>query len=356
MRRGLIAWSKAELPEALFEQRVARAQAEMHREGLDALAIYTNHTRPTGAAWFTGFTPYWSEGLLVVPKVGRPQLAVALSKRVQDWIERVSCVGEVISGPRFGLEAGRAIAEETPAARIGVLELDDFPSGTAEELQSADPKSQLIDATALVDRLRMPSDAAEIALATRAARIAQHALAAIPDAVATDAVAIGAVEGDARRNGAEEVYVAVAADLFNDERFVRAQGEAVALGSAFALRLTVAYKGQWVRMTRTIARGGAQAGAVNDAVEELAAAAATLPDTGGFANASAWLVEGTSRSQPLEPFAGTAVAGPGRAFEGALVSLSMTLVIGGVPIPVAAPALAGMHGRAGALLVAPLFP
>jgi hypothetical protein len=57
MRRGLIAWSKGELPEALFEQRVAHAQAEMARDRLDALVVYTNCTRPAGAAWFTGFTP-----------------------------------------------------------------------------------------------------------------------------------------------------------------------------------------------------------------------------------------------------------------------------------------------------------
>jgi hypothetical protein len=143
--------------------------------------------------------------------------------------------------------------------------------------------------------------------------------------------------------------------LSRDARFVRAQGDAVGLGAAFAVRVTVAYKGQWIRMARTIARAGVQAGAVDAAIEELAAAAATLPDTGGFANASTWLVEGTSRSQPLEPFAGTALGGAERPFEGGLVSLSMTLVIGGVPIPVAAPALAGTSGRAGGLLLPPVF-
>ena len=355
MRRGLISWSKVELPEAVFERRVSRAQAEMGRVGLDALVAYTNHTRPCGAAWFTGFTPYWSEGLLVVPRTGRPQLAVALSKRVQDWIERVSSIGEVISGPRFGVEAGRAIAEQTPGARIGVLELDDLPSGTFDELASVDPVAELVDATSLIDGLRFPSDAAEVALATHAAGIAHRALTAIPADVTTDSAAIAAVEGDARRNGAEEVYIAIASDLLRDERFVRAQGEAVRLGSAFAIRVTVAYKGQWIRMTRTVARGGAQAGAVESAVEELAAAATLLPDTGGFANASTWLVEGTSRSQPLEPFAGTPVGAAERPFEGGLVTISMTLVIGGVPIPVAAPALAGTAGRPGSLLLPPEF-
>ena len=355
MRRGLIAWSKGELPEALFEQRVARAQAEMARDRLDALVVYTNCTRPAGAAWFTGFTPYWSEGVLVVPHRGRPQLAVALSKRVQDWIERVSCVGEVISGPRFGLEAGRAIAEMTPRARIGVLELDDFPSGTADELQSADPAAELIDATALVDRLRAPSDGAEIALTARAGEIARRALAVIPADAATDAAAIAAVEGCARRDGAEDVFVAIARDLLEDDRFVRAQGAPAKLGEAFALRATVAYKGHWVRVARTIVRGKSDHASVTAGLEELAEAAARLPGTGGFGNASTWLIEATTRSQPLEPMAGATLNGAARPLAGTVVTISMTIPIGGLPILVAGPALAGTSERAGSLLVAPNF-
>lgn len=354
MRRGLIAWSKAELPPALFERRVARAQAAMSAAGLDALAIYTNHTRPCGAWWFTGFVPYWSEGMLVVPRRGPTLLAVALSKRVQDWIERVAAVGEVVSGPRFGLAAGRAIADEKPGARIGVLELDDLPSGTGDELQSADARTELVDATGLIEGLRLPSDAAEIALAARAAAIARDALACASAGAADDAAVVAAVEREARRSGAEEVLVAIAPDLLRDDRFVRAQGAPNRLGGAFAVRATVAYKGVWVRMARTVARDPALADAVNVAVDELASAAACLPETGGFAGASAWLVEATTRSQPLEPCAGSVVAQK-RSIAGAVVTLALTLPVGGVPIIAAAPALAGNDELPGALLVAPVF-
>ena len=44
-----------------------------------------------------------------------------------------------------------------------------------------------------------------------------------------------------------------------------------------------------------------------------------------------------------------------RPFAGALVTLSMTLSVGGLPILVGAPALAGTLGRPGALLVPPIF-
>ena len=68
MRRGLIARSPVELPDAVFDARLARVRAAMTAESLDALLIYTNNTRPAGASWLAGFVPYWSEALLVVPR------------------------------------------------------------------------------------------------------------------------------------------------------------------------------------------------------------------------------------------------------------------------------------------------
>jgi Xaa-Pro aminopeptidase len=81
MRRGLIAYSKSELPEAVLDARIARLRASMEAAGLDALLIYTNNTRAAGVSWLTGFVPYWSEALLVVPREREPVLVAALSYR-----------------------------------------------------------------------------------------------------------------------------------------------------------------------------------------------------------------------------------------------------------------------------------
>ena len=63
----------------------------------------------------------------------------------------------------------------------------------------------------------------------------------------------GAVEEYARLQGAEEVYVAIAPDLDSDRRFIRLSGNRP-LGRRFAIRATVAYKGAWVRQTKTYSR------------------------------------------------------------------------------------------------------
>src|SRR5271168_862949 len=110
MRRGLIARSLLELPDAALEARLDRVRAAMRERQLDALLIYTNNTRAAGVSWLTGFVPYWSEALLIVPRTGAPVLVAALSFRVKSWIERVSRIGEVLHSPRIGLKAAEHIA------------------------------------------------------------------------------------------------------------------------------------------------------------------------------------------------------------------------------------------------------
>src|ERR1700693_3970798 len=134
MRRGLISHSKIELPDRVLESRIARRRAALIEAHLDALIVYTNNTRPAGVSWLTGFVPYWSEALLVVPPQGGPVLVVALTYRVKSWIERTSRVAEVIHTPRIGLEAGRMIAATKSDAAVGVADFDGLSTGIAEDL------------------------------------------------------------------------------------------------------------------------------------------------------------------------------------------------------------------------------
>src|SRR5580700_11671263 len=178
MRRGLIARSLLELPDAVFDARLDRMRAAMQAEELDALVIYTNNTRPAGVSWLAGFVPYWSEAMLVVPRERGPYLVAALSFRVKPWIERVSRVAEVLHTPRIGLNAAQQIAATQADAAVGVVDFDGLPAGIAEDLCEGGAALVLSDASALFTALRGVADPAEIALATKAAAIGHHALAA----------------------------------------------------------------------------------------------------------------------------------------------------------------------------------
>src|SRR5262245_6277177 len=136
MRRGLISRSPAELPDAALDARLARVRAAMGEAGLDALLLYTNTTRPAGVSWLTGFVPYWSEALLVVPRERAPVLVVALTYRVKSWIERTSRVAEVIHTPRIGLEAARLIAAGKADAAVGIVDRDGLAAGILDDLRA----------------------------------------------------------------------------------------------------------------------------------------------------------------------------------------------------------------------------
>ena len=86
MRRGLMAWDEHELPQGVLMERIEGLRAVMKSGGLDGFIFYTNLVQPSAVTYLTGFTPYWSDGLLLVPNSGAPVFATALSKRVANWI------------------------------------------------------------------------------------------------------------------------------------------------------------------------------------------------------------------------------------------------------------------------------
>jgi creatinase/prolidase-like protein len=348
MRRGLIARSLVELPDAVFDARLGRVRAAMRTAELDALVIYTNNTRPAGVSWLVGFVPYWSEAVLVVPREGGSYLVAALSFRVKSWIERVSRVADVLHTPRIGLKAAQQIAAARPNAAVGVVDFDGLPIGIADDLREGGPGLTLRDASALFAALRAVADPADIALATKAAAIGRHALAAAAGENLNAMIA--AVESEARRLGAEEIYVAAAADLARDVRFKRIEGEA-APGKSFALRATVAYKGTWVRLVRSIG----EAAIMQEAASRFAQAVASLPDHRGFAGFRAWLVEGCRMAQPLDPLIGSRLGDGHPPLPGALVSVQAALSVDGQAVLLGAPALIGQAGEAASLIADPLY-
>lgn len=353
MRRGLIAWSKTELPESVFETRLQRVRAAMAKDALDALVLYTNNTRPAAVSWLTAFVPYWAEGLLVVPRVGDPLLAMAFSNRVVGWGKGVSRVARFEGVPRVGFAAGKYLAE-TGAKSVGIADLDGLRNAVATDLADAATGAKLADATALFEQVRAKPDAAEIALAAKAGTIAQRALSQILGSEGQIGDAIAAAEGEARLLGAEEVYMAAACDLDRDHRFQRIEGT-TPRGQRFAVRATIAYKGTWIRMARTVSRDRADAALTDRAAEIFAAAVAQLPSAEGFRDFRSWMVEGCRLAQPLDPFMGSLIGEPRPLVPEALVTAQAVIEIDGRKIALAAPVLIGAPGFPSSFLVHPVF-
>src|SRR5215471_21857519 len=110
MRRGLMRLDADELPKGVLLERIARLQAALASDNLDGLVLYTNLVQPSAVTYLTGFTPYWSDGLLLVLKSGAPVFATALSKRVANWIASTNPLSEIVNTPKPGAAVGARLA------------------------------------------------------------------------------------------------------------------------------------------------------------------------------------------------------------------------------------------------------
>jgi hypothetical protein len=200
--------------------------------------------------------------------------------------------------------------------------------------------------------LRTSADPAEIMLTARASSIAASALSRIDPREPGIGAIVAAVEGEARRLGAEEVYVAAAPDLARDRRLVRIDGAAAgeaAHGTRFAVRASVAYKGSWVRRVVTIDRD--RTAHTEEVAAAFAEAVARLPSDRMLSQFASFVVEGCRLAQPLEALMGTRIATPRPPVAGAIVSVQAFIETDGSPILLGAPALLGAPGEAASVFL-----
>jgi len=350
VRRGLMRWDAAQLPLDQIEARIGRLRNALAAAGLDGFIVYTNIVRPSAVHYLTGFTPYWSEGLLLAPRRGRLIFATALSNRVADWIRSTNPVSEVVSTPRPGTLLGERLAREGSAKRIGILEIDAMPSELFDDLAAAAPHISFVAGSIPFATIRRHIDAAERRLLARADALAVAALDRARTAENTDAGALGGlIEKDARLAGAEEVFLGLAPDLARDRRLNRVS-KPTQLTDRYAVRASVAYKGCWIRRTRTFAKDGSAARANawfeelirgiepgKPIAEQISARLSALPG----ARISGWMVEGCIGSYPLSVIASSRTPGTNEAVTGGFGVLTIELLLDRGPWIGAAPFIAG---------------
>jgi creatinase/prolidase-like protein len=334
MRRGLMAWDSDEIPVRVLKDRAERLQAAMAASGQDAMILYTNFIRSAAVSHLVGFSPYWADGILLVPRQGEPVFATTLSKRVGTWIQSVKPVGDLVNTPAPGKVLGDRLAK-AGARRIAILELDAFPGGLYAELAAALSGAEFVDGSETFASARVPADIVERRLLERADSIAQYALTAVRPEMMDVGMNVGGVEMQARLQGAEEAYVAVAPDLDVDRRFLRLSGQRP-LGRRFAIRATVAYKGSWIRRTQTYSRESNDQSAIERADAWFRAAASSSPDCRlldrslRLANMQMhdWLMEAPVGTRPLAAIASSSM--PKFQHAPAFI-LSVSLTLDGVP-------------------------
>jgi hypothetical protein len=248
-------WVAAEVPEDVLRGRIAQVAAACGAQGLDAALFYSSFTRPAQVSALTHFVPFWSQALLAVTPTGVSLLAMATTGRTVQWIRSVSRVDEVIVGAEVGASAGQWLRANTPARRIAIAAPDDMPCAAHAGLRKALPDTVFEPAGGALAALEAGFDPTPRVRET-AHSIAGLALARVSSQHWQEPHALlAALDGHCRSLGAEEVSVQLAPDLAHGALAYRLEGPA-ALGAHFGLRLTLAYKGYWLRVGSSFTRNG----------------------------------------------------------------------------------------------------
>jgi len=295
MRRGLLAWSAAELPAETLDARIDGVRAAARAEGLDAVLVYSSFARPQALSDLTGVVPFFFDAVLVVPAEGPTLLVGGLPKRDVTVLRPCGKVDEVRCNPDNLAELISALDERgLLQGELGLFEIADVPWRLVAGLQSARGERPL---RAFSDLPVIQADDANALLFERAADLGRAALAAPILPMTGAAGVVAAAELAARSGGAEEVQVLLAPDFDRAPGLRRIEADEP-LGARYALAVSLAYKGRWLRAARLIERasGLQQVGPARQALSKagealtpghtIAGAVEALRATGGW-----WSIE-----------------------------------------------------------------
>lgn len=209
------------LPASEYERRIARVQAELAAEKLDALIGYSSECESATCRYLAGFWPFFDFACVVVPAQGRAVLVTGGPESLE-FARSFSPVADVVVNPllvetsppewvpKVGGESFRTLLPRicgTPLRRIGVTNGNIVPHVVIEDLRAAAPDAELVAADEVLLRVQRIKSAAEIPLIVEAYRITEVAMraaleAARPgalewelEAVARSAMAAAGAEG-----------------------------------------------------------------------------------------------------------------------------------------------------------------
>ncbi len=215
---------------ALLEQRAEHARALMDAEGLDALvAVSRGHVTQYGDVEFlTAYTPVARMAYAVMTRAGRGPVLIAPTPADRWFASRPAGAPEVLVAGGGDLLSGAddlpgavaaVLAEEgVEGGRVGVTGLRSLlPVGEYESLRQALPGAELVDAAALMSRLKLLKRDEELSEVRRTVAIGDAGFRAAQRALragATDAEVGAAIRAEIFARGARDALIFVSAEPY----------------------------------------------------------------------------------------------------------------------------------------------
>jgi hypothetical protein len=236
VKRGLIAWDKAELPPEVFEARLAGARQRLAERDLPALVVYSDLAKSNYGRFYSNFMPYFNRALLVIPRHGAPFLLCGLSPRVYPWIRSATILEEILPSPNLAAKLLEVCAQRG-WRRLGFLD----PEGLPYDLHRA------ITAAIQIEAVPHEGDDYERAMHRRARQMAWDGLT--PELSSglglLDHELVGRLERSLRRAGAEDLVI-----LVTNGETAPAPAKGQTLREGFSVSVALEYRGHWAKIAR----------------------------------------------------------------------------------------------------------
>lgn len=244
-----------------FRQRIDRIREEMDRMGLDGMLVYGDEYRKENLRYVSNFWPIFERGALFIPRNGEPIYAGAPEgeqyvREMCQWrdvrnLKEFLCVSVVdeIDYPLATISRLDDVVSETIGSgrRLGAVGINDMPGIILDRIKNSKDGLELVDASAIINKMRLTKSPAEIECLKEAGRIAcigyeQLMKTAVPGA--TELEAAGAGEGAARMAGAEAITFMVFGSGERTNTIIgRPTGKVIQDGDMIMASLAVQYEG-----------------------------------------------------------------------------------------------------------------
>lgn len=244
-----------------FELRIGRIQDLLAQKGWDALIVYGDEYRKENLRYVSNFWPIFERAACFIPKKGDVILAGApegesYAREMTPFsdvrnIKEFACVSvpEEITYPLAHFSSMSDIIREVSGGgkKIGLVGYWDIPGPIYDRITRAYDGIEIIDASSILNELRLIKSEGEIACLKEAGRQACVGYEKLIEACVpgnTEVQAAGAAEGAARAEGAENINFSVFGSGRRCDTIIgRATSKVIEDGDMIMAAMAVQYEG-----------------------------------------------------------------------------------------------------------------
>ncbi|MDD4103135.1 MAG: Xaa-Pro peptidase family protein [Kiritimatiellae bacterium] len=205
----------AGIDEREFEDRIKRVQAQMAKQGIDALLAFSTEAEPALVRYFSDYWPSFETAAVLIPAEGTPVLLIGPESLT--YAGARSKIKEILQlmdfressqpdYPGSALPTWSDVLKRCPAERLGIAGWHMFPHAIFNNLEKAFTGKAIVDADAVVRSVMITKTRAELDCLREAARISEIGLKAVLDEIRpgmTEIQVAGLATAAMLQNGAE---------------------------------------------------------------------------------------------------------------------------------------------------------